>query len=94
MDLVKIADEKMYQDKKYKKQKQYMNITKREEKSIGDEQGLLASRLRQKIFTILTNCSKKRRYAFVMTDVNKFHLLMITGGMKQEQKCLILCFRK
>ena len=94
MDLVKIADEKMYQDKKYKKQKQYMNITKREEKSIGDEQGLLASRLRQKIFTILTNCSKKRRYAFVMTDVNKFHLINDYWGYEAGTEMLNFVFQK
>ena len=94
MDLVKIADEKMYQDKKYKKQKQYMNITKREEKSIGDEQGLLASRLRQKIFTILTNCSKKRRYAFVMTDVNKFHLINDYWGYEVGTEMLNFVLQK
>lgn len=94
MDLVKIADEKMYQDKKYKKQKQYMNITKREEKSIGDEQGLLASRLRQKIFTILTNCSKKRRYTFVMTDVNKFHLINDYWGYEAGTEMLNFVFQK
>ena len=94
MDLVKIADEKMYQDKKYKKQKQYMNITKREEKSIGDEQGLLTSRLRQKIFTILTNCSKKRRYAFVMTDVNKFHLINDYWGYEVGTEMLNFVLQK
>ncbi len=94
MDLVKIADEKMYQDKKYKKQKQHTSVAKREEKSFGDEQELLASRLRQKIFTVLTNCSEKRKYAFVMTDVNKFHLINDYWGYEAGTEMLNFVLQK
>lgn len=94
MDLVKMADEKMYQDKKYKKQKQNTLAAKREEKSFGDEQELLASRLRQKIFTVLTNCSKKRKYAFVMTDVNKFHLINDYWGYEVGTEMLNFVLQK
>lgn len=48
MDLVKIADEKCIRIKSVKKAEAVYECTKREEKSIDDEQGLLASRLRQK----------------------------------------------
>ena len=94
MDLVKIADEKMYQDKKYKKQKQHASVPKREEKSFGNEQEVLASRLRQKIFTVLTNCSKKRKYAFVMTDVNKFHLINDYWGYEVGTEMLNFVLQK
>lgn len=94
MDLVKIADEKMYQDKKYKKQKQHTLVSKREEKSFGNEQELVASRLRQKIFTVLTNCSKKRKYAFVMTDVNKFHLINDYWGYEVGTEMLNFVLQK
>lgn len=94
MDLVKIADEKMYQDKKYKKQKQHASVTKREEKSFGSKQEVLASRLRQKIFTVLTNCSKKRKYAFVMTDVNKFHLINDYWGYEVGTEMLNFVLQK
>ena len=94
MDLVKIADKKMYQDKKYKKQRQHISAVKREEKNFGNEQEVLASRLKQKIFTVLTNCSKKRKYAFVMTDVNKFHLINDYWGYEVGTEMLNFVLQK
>lgn len=84
MDLLKIADEKMYQDKKYKKQQlaqkqQYLTKS-------GLAQSISSDSLKEKIFTILTNANGEKEYAFIMTDISKFHLSMITGDMKQEQK--------
>lgn len=94
MDLIKIADQKMYQDKKYKKQKQYISSGRKRENNYTEEQELYSSRLREKIFTILTNCSKKRKYAFIMTDVNKFHLINDYWGYETGTEMLQLVLQK
>lgn len=94
MDLIKIADQKMYQDKKYKKQKQHISSGRKRENNYREEQELYSSRLREKIFTILTNCSKKRKYAFIMTDVNKFHLINDYWGYETGTEMLQLVLQK
>ena len=94
MDLVKIADQKMYQDKKYKKRNQQLSSVKKIENSYVKEQELYSSSLREKIFTILTNCSKKRKYAFIMTDVNKFHLINDYWGYETGTEMLQLVLKK
>ena len=58
MDLLKIADEKMYQDKKYKKQQlaqkeQYLTRS-------GLAQSISSDSLKEKIFTILTNANGEK----------------------------------
>ena len=73
MDLLKIADQKMYQDKRYKKEiaagkKQHSSKCMLAE-SISTES------LKEKIFTILANSNGEKQYAFLMTDVDNFHLI-------------------
>lgn len=74
-DLMRIADEKMYADKKFKKQNQS-----------GEEAALYYSRsdyshsvsienLAEKIHTILNNNRGQRTYAFLMTDIKDFRLI-------------------
>ena len=73
MDLLKIADRKMYQDKKYKKQ-QLMQKQKYLTKN-GLAQSISSESLKEKIFTILTNADGSKEYAFLMTDISNFHLI-------------------
>ena len=86
MDLLKIADEKMYQDKKYKKQQlaqkqQYLTKS-------GLAQSISSDSLKEKIFTILTNANGEKEYAFVMTDISKFHLINDYWGYETGTKIL------
>ena len=73
MDLLQMADEKMYQDKRYKKQLQ-KNGPLAGHRSVLAE-SISTDSLKEKIFTILNNRSEEKQYAFVMTDVDNFHLI-------------------
>ena len=92
MDLLKIADEKMYQDKKYKKQQlaqkqQYLT------KSVL-AQSISSDSLKEKIFTILTNANGEKEYAFIMTDISKFHLINDYWGYETGTKILNFVLRR
>ena len=73
MDLLKTADQKMYQDKKYKKQQ----LASKQQYIIqnGLAQSISSDSLKEKIFTILTNANGTKQYAFLMTDISNFHLI-------------------
>ena len=92
MDLLKIADEKMYQDKKYKKQQlaqkeQYLTRS-------GLAQSISSDSLKEKIFTILTNANGEKEYAFIMTDISKFHLINDYWGYETGTKILNFVLRR
>ena len=92
MDLLKIADEKMYQDKKYKKQQlaqkqQYLTKS-------GLAQSISSDSLKEKIFTILTNANGEKEYAFIMTDISNFHLINDYWGYEIGTKILNFVLRR
>ena len=86
MDLLKTADQKMYQDKKYKKQqlasKQQYITQNRLAQSISSDS------LKEKIFTLLTNANSTKQYAFLMTDISNFHLINDYWGYETGTKIL------
>ena len=92
MDLLKIADEKMYQDKKYKKQQ----LTQKQQylTKSGLAQSISSDSLKEKIFTILTNANGEKEYAFVMTDISKFHLINDYWGYETGTKILNFVLRR
>ncbi len=73
MDLLQMADEKMYQDKRYKKQLQKNGPLAGRRNVLAES--ISTDSLKEKIFTILNNRSEEKQYAFVMTDVDNFHLI-------------------
>ena len=73
MDLLKMADQKMYQDKHYKK-----SLTAHPERLYSQNrlvESISTDSLKEKISTILTNSCRNKQYAFLMTDVDNFHLI-------------------
>lgn len=88
MDLLKTADQKMYQDKKYKKQqlasKQQYITQNRLAQSISSDS------LKEKILTLLTNANGTKQYAFLMTDISNFHLINDYWGYETGTKILNL----
>lgn len=86
MDLLKTADQKMYQDKKYKKQQ----LASKQQYIIqnGLAQSISSDSLKEKIFTILTNANGKKQYAFLMTDISNFHLINDYWGYETGTKIL------
>ena len=73
MGLLQMADEKMYQDKRYKKQLQKNGPLSARRSVLAES--ISTDSLKEKIFTILNNRSEEKQYAFVMTDVDNFHLI-------------------
>ena len=86
MDLLKTADQKMYQDKKYKKQQ----LASKQQYIIqnGLAQSISSDSLKEKIFTILTNANGTKQYAFLMTDISNFHLINDYWGYETGTKIL------
>ena len=86
MDLLKTADQKMYQDKKYKKQQ----LASKQQYIIqnGLAQSISSDSLKEKIFTILTNANSTKQYAFLMTDISNFHLINDYWGYETGTKIL------
>ena len=86
MDLLKTADQKMYQDKKYKKQQ----LTSKQQyiTQNGLAQSISSDSLKEKIFTILTNANGTKQYAFLMTDISNFHLINDYWGYETGTKIL------
>ena len=92
MDLLQIADQKMYEDKRYKKQllagKPVDFNQNRLAESISTES------LKEKLFTILSNSNGEKHYAFVMTDVNSFHLINDYWGYETGTNILNFILKK
>ena len=73
MDLLKMADQKMYQDKHYKK-----SLTAHPKRLYSQNrlvESISTDSLKEKISTILTNSCRDKQYAFLMTDIDNFHLI-------------------
>ncbi len=92
MDLLHIADQKMYQDKRYKKQM----LAKKGQHSAKNQlaQSIPTESLKEKIFTILTNSNKEKDYAFLMTDVSNFHLINDYWGYETGTDVLNFILKK
>ena len=92
MDLLQIADQKMYEDKRYKKEllagKPVDFNKNRLAESISTES------LKEKLFTILNNSNGEKHYAFVMTDVNNFHLINDYWGYETGTNILNFILKK
>lgn len=86
MDLLKIADQKMYEDKKHKKQ--VLNQKNQYYMKNGLVQSISSESLKEKIFTILTNGNGEKKYAFLMTDISNFHLINDYWGYETGTKIL------
>ena len=68
-----MADQKMYQDKHYKK-----FLTAHPDRLYSQNrlvESISTDSLKEKISTILTNSCRNKQYAFLMTDVDNFHLI-------------------
>ena len=87
-DLIRIADEKMYEDKRYKKQHAQKEKMHRNYMSPARAHSISADQLIEKIYTILNNNSGQRQYAFVMSDVQNFHLINDYWGYETGNQIL------
>lgn len=74
-DLLKIADEKMYDDKRYKKQQMNGSMPRSDHSTPKHTQSISTDYLVEKIYTILNNHKGQRKYAFIMSDVQDFQLI-------------------
>ena len=74
-DLLKIADEKMYEDKRYKKQQMNGSMPQSDRSTPKHTQSISTDYLVEKIYTILNNHKGQRKYAFIMSDVQDFQLI-------------------
>ena len=83
MDLLKTADQKMYQDKKQQLASKQQYITQN-----GLAQSISSDSLKEKIFTILANANGTKQYAFLMTDISNFHLINDYWGYETGTKVL------
>lgn len=92
MDLLQSADQKMYQDKRYKKEmlaKKPLDLSKnRLAETISTES------LKEKLFTILNNSNGEKKYAFLMTDVSNFHLINDYWGYETGTNILNFILKK
>lgn len=86
MDLIKIADQKMYEDKKHKKQ--ILNQKNQYYIKNGLVQSISSESLKEKMLTILTNGNREKKYAFLMTDISNFHLINDYWGYETGTKIL------
>lgn len=77
-DLMKIADEKMYEDKRYKKRNQAQNLSDTDRTPFfypsNTTPSISAKSLAEKIYTTITN-NEHGSYVFLMTDIKDFHLI-------------------
>ena len=92
MDLLQMADEKMYQDKRYKKQLQKNGPLAARRSMLAES--ISTDSLKEKIFTLLNNRSKEKQYAFLMTDVDNFHLINDYWGYKMGTNILNFILKK
>ena len=92
MDLLQIADQKMYQDKRYKKEQ----LEKKPQNFMGNRlvESISTESLKEKIFTILNNSNGEKKYAFLMTDVSNFHLINDYWGYETGTDILNFILKK
>ena len=57
-------------------------------------QSISSDSLKEKIFTILTNANGEKEYAFIMTDISKFHLINDYWGYETGTKILNFVLRR
>ncbi|URW85382.1 GGDEF domain-containing protein [Blautia wexlerae] len=60
----------------------------------GLAQSISSDSLKEKIFTILTNANGEKEYAFIMTDISKFHLINDYWGYETGTKILNFVLRR
>ena len=92
MDLLQMADEKMYQDKRYKKQLQKNGPLAARRSMLAES--IPTDSLKEKIFTLLNNRSEEKQYAFLMTDVDNFHLINDYWGYETGTNILNFILKK
>lgn len=92
MDLLQMADEKMYQDKRYKKQLQKNGPLAARRSMLAES--ISTDSLKEKIFTLLNNRSEEKQYAFLMTDFDNFHLLNDYWGYETGTNILNFILKK
>ena len=92
MDLLQMADEKMYQDKRYKKQLQKNGPLAARRSMLAES--ISTDSLKEKIFTLLNNRSEEKQYAFLMTDVDNFHLINDYWGYEMGTNILNFILKK
>ncbi len=74
-DLMKIADEKMYEDKRYKKEHMSSAAPSISYSSSKHFHSVSSEYLIEKLHTILSNHKDQRSYAFVTADIQDFRLI-------------------
>ena len=74
-DLMKIADEKMYEDKRYKKEHMSSAAPSISYSSSRHFHSVSSEYLIEKLHTILSNHKDQRSYAFVTADIQDFRLI-------------------
>lgn len=87
-DLIRIADEKMYEDKRYKKQHTQNVGVYQSHLTPSRAHSIAADQLVEKIYTILNNNRGQRQYAFVMSDVQNFRLINDYWGYETGNRIL------
>ena len=87
-DLMKTADTKMYEDKRYKKQHRHDDGYRPCYPVSGVAQSISSERLAEKIHTILSNNQGRRNYAFIMSDVQDFRLINDYWGYETGNQIL------
>ena len=87
-DLMKIADEKMYKDKRYKKQHMENTAYVPNYNMNGRTISISTELLVEKIYTILNNSKGQRKFAFIMTDVQDFRLINDYWGYETGNRIL------
>lgn len=92
MDLLQIADQKMYQDKRYKKEQ----MAKKPQEFCRNRlaESISTESLKEKLFTILNNSNGEKKYAFLMTDVSNFHLINDYWGYETGTNILNFILKK
>ena len=92
MDLRQMADQKMYQDKHYKKEQTAKKPQEFCQNPLAES--ISTESLKEKISTILTNSCRDKQYAFLMTDVDNFHLINDYWGYETGTATLNFLFKK
>lgn len=92
MDLMQMADQKMYQDKQYKKS--MTSYPGRYYTKSHLIESISTDSLKEKISTILTNSKQEKQYAFLMTDIDNFHLINDYWGYETGTDILNFIYKK
>ena len=92
MDLLQMADQKMYEDKRYKKELSACSKCKQSQLKLAES--ISTDSLKEKIFTILNNSNGEKKYAFLMTDIDNFHLINDYWGYETGTNILNFVLKK